>query len=142
MRKVLAPVVFALIAMALACSSEVGFVVQFDGEPLRVWDGQQLLRVQTDNASQVPDLNTIVNISLSCKQYEDSSYEFYPACLSVPDDSSVWIVEVNGEADTRTFNFGESASIFMEWGPATVNLLDQTMTNFLLEDITEMNVTL
>ena len=54
MRKVLASVVFAMMALTLACGSEVGFVVQFDGEPLRVWDGQQLLRVQTDNANRVP----------------------------------------------------------------------------------------
>ena len=84
MRKVLAAVVFASRGMALACSSGVGFVVQIDGDPLRVWDVEELPNVETASNETFPSLNSILNISLSCKVYEDSDYEFFEAESQLP----------------------------------------------------------
>ena len=41
MRVALAAVVFAMVGLALACSSGVGFVVQLNDDPLRVWDVEE-----------------------------------------------------------------------------------------------------
>ena len=127
--------------MALACTSGVGFVVQLDEEgPLRVWDVEELPKVQTGGGSL--NLNTIVNISLQCKQYEDSEYKFIEACLSVSDDSSIWVVEVKGSGDPQSFDFGRSANIVLDWDSKAVNLVDQPTSRPVMKEVTEMTVTL
>ena len=142
MRVALAAVVFAMLGMALACSSGVGFVVQLNDEPLRVWDVEELPNVEKASNESLPSLNSIVNISLSCKVYEDSSYEFFETCLSVPDDAVQWDVTVKGDGNTQSFDFGASANIFMQWSFEAVNLVDRSLTNVVVSDVTEMIVTL
>ena len=142
MRVALAAVVFAMLGMALACSSGVGFVVQLNDEPLRIWDVEELPNVEKASNESLPSLNSIVNISLSCKVYEDSGYEFFETCLSVPDDAVVWIVEIKGSGDPQSFDFGASANIFLQWSSEAVNLVDRSLTNVVVKDVTEMIVTL
>lgn len=64
MRTVFAVVAFTMVAMAMACSSGVGFVVQLDDEPLRVWDIEELPNVETASNESAPSLNSVINISL------------------------------------------------------------------------------
>ena len=142
MRKVLAAVVLAMVSISLACSSGVGFVVQLGNDPLRVWDIEELPNVETASNESAPSLNSIVNISLSCKVYEDSKYEFFETCLTVPDNAVQWDVEVKGDGATQSFDFGQSAIIFFDLNSDTVDLVDETLNNSVMKDITEMIVTL
>ena len=142
LRIALAAVVFAMVRLALACSSGVGFVVQLNDDPLRVWDVEELPNVEKASNESLPSLNSIVNISLSCKVYEDSSYEFFETRLSVPDDAVQWDVTVKGDGNTQSFDFGASANIFMKWSSEAVNLVDRSLTDVVVKDVTEMIITL
>ena len=143
MRKVSVVAAIAIMIMVVGCgSSGVGFVVQLEYEPLRVWDGEELPNVETASNESAPSLNSIVNISLSCKVYEDSDYKFIRTCRTVPDDHSVWVVEVKGDGGSQSFDFGQSANIFMDWDSDAVNLVDRTLSNALMKDVTKMTVTL
>ena len=137
--------VFAMAVMAalvaLACNSGAGFVVKLDDDrPLRVWGVHELPVVETSNGA--PSLNSIVNISLQCKQYEDSEYKSIEACRSVPDDAAIWVVEVKGNGDPQTFDFGRSANIVLDWNSEVINLVERTTSNTVMKDVTEMIVTL
>jgi len=131
----------------VACGSGVGFVVnlydaQRDGDnPLRVWDAEELPEVETSDGG-APDLNSIVNISLQCKQYEGPDYKFIETCRSVPDNSANWVVEVKGKGESQSFDFGRSANILMDWNADSVNLLDRSTSVVLVERVTEMTVTI
>ena len=144
MRKVSAIPVLAAVVMAamvaLACGSPAFVVKLDDGRPLRIWDGDQLDEYALYSESH--SLNDVVNISLQCKQYEDSDYEFIDACRSVPDGAAVWVVEVRGEYDSQSFDFGQSVHLRLEWGSDTVDLRDNNTGNLAIPDIRQMIVTL
>ena len=50
---------------------------------LRIWDVEEFPMVQPE-----PTLNVVLNISLSCSDYESSTYPFYDNCVNAPDPSS------------------------------------------------------
>ncbi len=142
MRTVLAALSFAILGLALACSSGVGFVVQLDDDPLRVWDIEELPNVETASDESAPSLNSIINISLACKVYEDSDYEFIDACRSVPDDSVQWDVKIKGDNYIQAFDFGQSANIFFDLDSDTPDLVGGAASNVVMKDVTEMIITL
>ena len=142
MRKVLVVVVFAMVGVALACGAGVGFVVQIDGDPLRVWDIEELPTVALASNESAPSLNSIINISLSCKVYVDTDYEFIETCRSVPDNAVQWDVEIKGDGPTRTFDFGASANIFFDLESGNVDLIGLSASNSVMKDVTEMIITL
>ncbi|PKB72134.1 MAG: hypothetical protein BZY87_02030 [SAR202 cluster bacterium Io17-Chloro-G6] len=142
MRIVLVAAVFAILGISLACSSGVGFVVQLDGDPLRVWDVEELPNIETASNETAPSLNSIINISLSCKVYEDSDYEFIDTCRSVPENAVQWDVEVKGDGPDQIFDFGQSANIFFDLDSDSADLIGPGASNSVMENVTEMIVTL
>ncbi len=94
-----------------------------DGRTLRVWDVEELPNVQPQGDGG-PSLLDVVNITLSCKDYEDESYEYIDACNTVPDEaSSRWgAVTVFGSSGTQTFpwpSFGYTVRVMPD-GTAAV----------------------
>ena len=144
MRKVSAIPILAAVIMAamvaLACAGPAFVVRLEDGRPLRIWDGDQLEEYALYSESH--SLNDVVNISLQCQQYEDSDYEFIDACRSVPDDLSIWVVEVKGDSRVRSFDFGQSLHFRLKWDSDSVHLRDNNAGNLVIKDISEMIITL
>ena len=62
--------------------------------------------------------------------------------MSVPDDAVQWDVTVKGDGNTQSFDFGASANIFMQWSSEAVNLVDRSLTNVVVKDVSEMIITL
>ena len=74
---------------------------------------------------------------LSCKIYEGPEYNFFETFLAVPDDAVQWTVEVKGEDATQSSGFGQSAIIFFDLSSDIVDLVDGTMSNSVMKNVTE-----
>ena len=143
MRKGIGMVAIVVMAalVALACTGEPSFIVSIDdGRPLREWWADDLRDVEASH--DVTSLNAVVNISLQCKQYESANYRHIKACRSVPDNASVWDVEVRGNSGRQSFDFAVSESIVFTWDSGTIDLVERTTSNHVLGGVFEMIVTL
>ena len=144
MRKVRAIPILAAVVMAamvaLACAGPAFVVRLEDGRPLRIWDGDQLEEYALYSESH--SLNDVVNISLQCQQYEEADYEFIDACRSIPDDSSIWVVEVKGDSRDQSFDFAQSLHFRLQWDSESVHLRDNNAGNLVIKDISEMIIML